>query len=41
MAEPTPGRLPTLAPVLAGHVRYQLLLLLRSPAPCGPGCCCR
>jgi hypothetical protein len=31
MAEPTAGRLPTLAPVLAGQVRYQLLLLLRSP----------
>jgi ABC-2 type transport system permease protein len=31
MAEPTAGRLPALAPVLAGQVRYQLLLLLRSP----------
>jgi hypothetical protein len=28
---PTADRLPALAPVLAGQVRYQLLLLLRSP----------
>lgn len=40
MAEPTAGRLPALAPVLAGQVRYQLLLL-RSPRALWAGCCCR
>jgi ABC-2 type transport system permease protein len=31
MAEPTTDRLPALAPLFAGQVRYQLVLLLRSP----------